>query len=248
MLPSVFRQLPNIAKLWPGFHQNWCQESISRQTSNNWWSHSTSGRRWRRRNRRCLRQRSRWRRGSNWNWQLSSGSQQAPRWLWWWEREYCSTCGPGPKVTALPFLFRTSEAHVYIVRPFRVRFPNSTAMNIQEQVGWGTWLSPPLQWSWPHKTYWEKKCAGDGVGDVCDNCPSVSNSDQKDTDADNIGDACRWKEWKITIGNPTWAAEGRKRPSQAGLIVCLQPGRGRRFCVWPERQLPSSEESGAGFE
>ena len=31
---------------------------------------------------------------------------------------------------------------------------------------------------------------GDGVADGADNCPSVSNADQKDTDGDGIGDAC----------------------------------------------------------
>jgi uncharacterized repeat protein (TIGR01451 family) len=31
---------------------------------------------------------------------------------------------------------------------------------------------------------------GDGVGDVCDNCPNNSNDDQTDTDNDGIGDEC----------------------------------------------------------
>jgi hypothetical protein len=31
---------------------------------------------------------------------------------------------------------------------------------------------------------------GDGVGDVCDNCPDTYNPDQKDSDHDGIGDAC----------------------------------------------------------
>lgn len=31
---------------------------------------------------------------------------------------------------------------------------------------------------------------GDGIGDACDNCPSVSNPDQVDTDVDSLGDAC----------------------------------------------------------
>lgn len=31
---------------------------------------------------------------------------------------------------------------------------------------------------------------GDGVGDICDNCPGVSNPTQEDRDFDGIGDAC----------------------------------------------------------
>lgn len=33
---------------------------------------------------------------------------------------------------------------------------------------------------------------GDGVDDACDNCPSIANADQKDTDGDKLGDACEW--------------------------------------------------------
>ncbi|CAL7945170.1 unnamed protein product [Xylocopa violacea] len=36
----------------------------------------------------------------------------------------------------------------------------------------------------------QKDTDGDGYGDVCDNCPSVKNPTQKDTDGDGIGDAC----------------------------------------------------------
>src|SRR4029077_3242738 len=31
---------------------------------------------------------------------------------------------------------------------------------------------------------------GDGVKDLNDNCPTVANADQKDSDSDGVGDAC----------------------------------------------------------
>lgn len=40
---------------------------------------------------------------------------------------------------------------------------------------------------------------GDGIADICDNCPSVYNPDQQDTDKDGIGDAC---DNCLSITNP----------------------------------------------
>ena len=42
-------------------------------------------------------------------------------------------------------------------------------------------------------------CAGDGVGDTCDNCDEVGNPDQQDADRDGPGDAC---DNCPTVSNP----------------------------------------------
>ena len=42
---------------------------------------------------------------------------------------------------------------------------------------------------------------GDGVGDVCDNCPATPNADQADADGDGTGDACE-------VSSPTGGGGG----------------------------------------
>jgi Thrombospondin type 3 repeat len=50
-------------------------------------------------------------------------------------------------------------------------------------VGWGAPICPP-------DCPVEGDRDSDGILDGEDNCPSVANSDQKDTDQDGLGDAC----------------------------------------------------------
>ena len=51
-----------------------------------------------------------------------------------------------------------------------------------------------VAWDFKHNT-WYGECGGtdtdgDGVGDACDNCPTIRNGAQTDTDGDGVGDAC----------------------------------------------------------
>ena len=49
---------------------------------------------------------------------------------------------------------------------------------------------------------------GDGIGDVCDNCPSDANPSQEDTDFDGVGDVC---------DDPYYVRGGGSRCSTAGM-------------------------------
>lgn len=49
----------------------------------------------------------------------------------------------------------------------------------------------------------QKDADRDGVGDACDNCPYTSSADQGDSDGDGIGDACDLIDMILTPSNPT---------------------------------------------
>jgi len=49
----------------------------------------------------------------------------------------------------------------------------------------------------------QKDTDRDGIGDACDNCPSNTNPDQSDIDADGIGDVCDQVDVTLTPPNPS---------------------------------------------
>ena len=67
---------------------------------------------------------------------------------------------------------------------------------------------------------------GDGVGDVCDNCPSLANSDQADNDNDGIGDLCGVEPGRGDRDGDGMADLGDNCPDRANLDQADSDGDG----------------------
>jgi hypothetical protein len=61
---------------------------------------------------------------------------------------------------------------------------------------------------------------GDGVPDVCDNCPPIANPGQEDTNADDVGDACQC----LSVERPGACVPGGGPPSSDCLAELLPAG------------------------
>jgi hypothetical protein len=64
----------------------------------------------------------------------------------------------------------------------------------------------------------------DTVGDPCDNCPDLANSDQADVDADNIGDLCDFDNDGDGIDDPLDNCPAVANPANATLTDCNNDG------------------------
>jgi len=64
---------------------------------------------------------------------------------------------------------------------------------------------------------------GDGFGDACDNCPSVANANQADSDGDRLGDACEETATPSPTSTTTSAATATAAPQQTPTVEPPEP-------------------------
>ena len=88
---------------------------------------------------------------------------------------------------------------------------------------------------------------GDGVGTAEDNCPLVANLEQKDTNADGIGDACTIRELalepaSVVAGNPTTATVRLLEPAPPGGAFLRPESSDTNFAEVPDSvTVPAGE-------